>query len=234
MEETVDIIREVVEGIDNEFSVDAITDNGDGTYTLTTGNTLHLQVGFPLTVGAVLYNIDSIVKDVSITISGASVPVLTAFDIYSPVYYHGTVVRVSNEMITETDAANVFSRTPFIYLREILEDNVNTKYSASPIKKTTDLQILILTQCNPDEWNTTDHYAKSIYQMTNLAERFIESCYGNAKIGKFENYTLRPHANFGVYVTDKGNTASIFVDKLSGVELNVTLPFKKQLPACNL
>jgi hypothetical protein len=232
--ETVDIIREIVEDIDNSFTATSIVDNGDDTYTIETNDTLHLQVGFPLTIGAVEYEITALTKDVSITISGASVPVLTTFDVYAPVYYHGTVVRVVAEMTTQAQAQNVFSRTPFIYLREILRDKKQSRYSQSNIDRETDLQILILTQCKPEDWNTADHYTKSIYPMANLTNRLIEAIYRNRKIGKFEEYETANHVNFGVYVTDKGNKANIFVDKLSGIELNITLPIKKQLQSCDL
>lgn len=229
--ETVDIIREVVESIDNTFIVKAITDNLDRTYTLTTDNTLHLQEGFPLNIGANGYDIVTIVKDVSITISGSVLPVLMSFDIYLPVYYHGTVIRVIAEMAT--DGSNVFEKTPFIYLREILKDKNNSKYNQSPIGKTTALQILILSGCKPEDWETTDHYEKAIRPMRNLTDRLIDAIYKDARISKFEYYETINHVNFGVYV-DKGHTKSIFVDKLSGVELNIELPFKKQLPACSL
>ena len=40
-------------------------------------------------------------------------------------------------------------------------------------------------------------------------------------------------ANFGVYVTDKGNESRIFNDNMSGVELRITLPIKKDLTCIN-
>jgi hypothetical protein len=69
--ETVDIIREVVEGIDLEFTAKVITDNTGGSYTLTTNDTMWLQEKFSITIGAVVYEITTVVNDVSITISGA-------------------------------------------------------------------------------------------------------------------------------------------------------------------
>jgi len=232
--ETVDIIREVVEAINIEFTAKVITDNGSNSYTLTTNDTMYVQEGFSITIGAVVYEVTEVVKDVSITITGASLPVIKVFNLYAPVYYHGTVIKVKGEIAGETNANNVFAHTPFIYLREVIEDTVNTKYNDSPIDKTTDLQILILTQCNYVDWKIVDHYSKSIYQMRALLQGFINALYENKKIGKFEDYKVKNHINFGVYVTDKGETKSIFTDNLSGVELNITLPFKKQLPACNL
>ena len=232
--ETVDIIREVVEAIDIQFKAKTIVDNGSNSYTLTTIDTKWLQVGFSITIGVVTYEITEVVKDVSITITGASLPVIKTFNMYAPVYYHGTVIKVKAEMAGEVNAQNVFSRTPFIYLREIIEDEVESRYSIKPIEKTTSLQILFLTQSDYASWKITDHYSKSIYQMASLVNAFIEAVYDNKKIGVFETYKKKNHVNFGVYVTDKGYDKSIFTDNLSGVELNITLPFKKQITACSI
>jgi hypothetical protein len=193
---------------------------------------MYVQEGFTITIGVVDYEVTEVVKDVSITISGASLPIITTFNLYAPVYYHGTVIKVKSEIAGEVNAQNVFAHTPFIYLREVIEDTVNSKYKDSPIEKTTDLQILILTQCNYADWKIVDHYSKSIYQMRALLKGFIDSLYENKKISKFENYKVKNHVNFGVYVTDKGETKSIFTDNLSGVELNITLPFYRQ-DECN-
>lgn len=68
--------------------------------------------------------------------------------------------------------------------------------------------------------------------MANLVKNFINTLYNSKYIGRFEDYETINHVNFGVYVTDKGNTKSIFSDQLSGVELNITLPFRKLALAC--
>jgi hypothetical protein len=232
--ETVDIIREVVEAIDVTFKAKTITDNGSNVYTLTTDNTKWLQSGFSITIGAVEYDITSVTKDVSIVITGSALPTIKTFDIYEPVYFHGTVIKVKGEMAGEVNAQNVFSRTPFIYLREIIEDEIESKYSIKPIKKTASLQLLFLTQCNFADWKIIDHYTHSIYPMYNLVDEFINALYKNKRIGIFETYKLKNHVNFGVYVTDKGQTKSIFTDNLSGIELNIELPFKELTTACSI
>lgn len=233
--ETVDIIREVVEAINIEFTAKTITDNTNGTFTLTTDDTLHLQEKFSVTIGSVTYEIQTVVKNVSITIIGTVLPTIKVFNIYSPVYYHGTVIKVKAEISGATNAQNVFARTPFIYLREIIEDEINSKRNQSPIEKTTDLQILFLTQCDYADWKIVDHYSKSIAPMRSLVENFIERVHENLMISKFDtSYKAKPHVNFGVYVTDKGETKSIFTDNLSGIEVNIRLSFKRQTPACSV
>lgn len=232
--ETVDIIREIVEDLELTFFVNTITDNGGGEYTITTDDTLHLQENFPLTIGVNSYTIKTVTKDASIVLTGSVLPNVTSFEVYAPRYYHGTVIKAKGEIETGVNAHNIYDRTPFIYLKEIVSDRVNSKYKVSPFDKETSLQIYFLTQSKLHDWKTTDHYEKSIYPMANLVNNFINTLYNSKHIGRFEDYETINHVNFGVYVTDKGNTKSIFSDYLSGVELNITLPFRKQKLACNL
>ena len=224
--EIVDIIGEIVAAINNTFIVKTITDNGDGTYTITTNDTLHLQEGYPLTIDSNDYEIVTIVKDTSIKISGSVLPTVTSFEVYAPVYYHGTVIKVKSEIKNKTE--NVLARTPFIYLRELIEEDVNSKYSNSPIEKTADLQILFLTNCNYVDWKIDDHYEKAIAQMKNLVDRFMLAVYADVRIGEFESYKLTNHVNFGVYVTNEGSRKSVFNDNLTGIEMKISLPFLKQ------
>lgn len=231
--ETVDIIREIVEGLELTFFAKTITDNGNGTFTLATNDTLHLQENFPLVIGVNSYTIKTVTKDVSIVLSGSVIPNVTSFEVYTPRYYHGTVIKAKGEMENGVNAHNIYDRTPFIYLKEILTDKVNSKFKVTPFEKETSLQLLFLTQSKLHDWKTTDHYEKSIYPMANLVKNFINALYDSKHIGRFEDYETINHVNFGVYVTDKGNTKSIFSDQLSGVELNITLPFRKQPLACN-
>lgn len=232
--ETVDIIREVVEAINSTFTAKTITDNLDGTFTLTTCDTLHLQDGFPLKINGNDYEIITVTKDASILISGAFLPAIKIFPIYLPTYYHGSVIKVQAEISGGADASNLFARTPFIYLKEILTDKNNSKYNQSPIEKVPTLQMLFLTQCKYTDWKIVDHYAKSIQQMRNLVDRFILSLYADKRIGKFQDYDTVNHVNFGVWVTDKGEMKHLFNDNLSGIELKISPPILKQNAQCNV
>ncbi len=66
--------------------------------------------------------------------------------------------------------------------------------------------------------------------MRNLVNAFIEALYKNKKVGDFAKTpdTTTPHVNFDVYVDSKGHEQSIFVDQLSGIELEISIPILKQ------
>jgi len=226
--ETVDIIETIVDALTLTFKVDSVVDNGDDTYTIYTCNTLHLQVGYPVTINNVEYEILSIVRGVSITVSGSALPPTADFTIAAPLYFHGTVIKAQEDMLTIGDSDNVFNRTPFIYLKEIISDKKYASGSVSPLDRETTLRMFFLTMSDFANWKTAEHYEMSITPMRNLIENFIDKLEKSPLIGKFEDYETTNHVNFGVYVDAKGHTGSVFVDHLSGIELNITLPFYKQ------
>jgi hypothetical protein len=226
---TVDIIGRVVEAIDNTFTASSIVDNGDGTYTLETCDTLHLQEGFSLTIDGEVYKIVTVNADTSIVLSGTVLPTLTSFEIYPPVYFHGTVIKTMEDMKRKkrNSGSDYLAIMPFIYLKEVIRDTNYPKGSGNAYEKESELQIFFLTHSNFKDWSTVDHYEKSIDQMTNLVGRFIVAAQNEKLIGRFEgdSFDTTNHTNFGVYVTSKGHTKSIFVDELSGVEMSIRFPF---------
>lgn len=230
--ETVDVIQSVFDAMDLTVTVDSIVDNGNDTFTLFSCETKHLQEGFPLTIGANSYTITAINNNVSITLSGTIVPNVTSFEAYVPHYFHGTVIKVKDDMKAPQGSENLFSRTPFVYLKEIIKDTNYRRRSGNVLDRTSSLQIFFLTQSKFKDWSTINHYEKAIAPMRNLVNMFIESLFNSTLIGDFskEPDTTTPHVNFGVYVDSKGHTQSIFVDKFSGIELEINIPIKKEKP----
>jgi len=66
--ETVDIIRDLVASLQLKIIVDSVTDNANGTYTIETCNTRHIQSGMSFSVSSVDYVVTSFVRDVSFTV----------------------------------------------------------------------------------------------------------------------------------------------------------------------
>ena len=62
--------------------------------------------------------------------------------------------------------------------------------------------------------------------MRNLADLFIKKLDEHASIGLFDSFELANHVKFGVW-TEKGHDKRVFNEYLSGVELLVNLPLKK-------
>ena len=231
MSETVDIINTIVSGINKTFTAKNIVDNGDGTYTLNTCDTLYLQEKFILSIDSIDYLIETIGRDSFIKISGPTLPTLLTFEIYSAHYFHGTVIKTKNEIevVRDMDGNGQLAIVPFIYLKEILSDTNFREGNGSPFSKESDLQLFYMTSSNFTDWKTTDHYEKSIVPMNRLVELFLDSAERSGLVGDFfdDPDTTTPRVNFGVN-TVNGNTKALFVDQLSGIQQKIKLKFYKQ------
>ena len=222
--ETVDIIGDLVNDINLSFAIKTIIDNGGNSYTLTTCNTLHLQTKFKITIDAVVYTITEVDKDVSITITGDSLPTATEFDVYPAYYHHGTILSSNAELAQIKDANN---KTPLIFLHEVIEDKFYNKVS-SQLERETTLKIFFLTQSNWAKNNTNDHYTSAIEPMRNLVYNFIDTLNKTRYIANIEEYRVKNHSLFANYLQE-GYTEAIFDKNLSGCELNITIPIRQSI-----
>ena len=221
--ETVDIIKDLVSEMSFEVIIKLITDNGDGTYTLSTCNTYHLQECFKITYESAQWTITNVVKDTSITIKpvldSTPAPTTLSFDAYDPYYFHGTVIQTNLELEQIT---NSNLKTPMVYLLEVLEDTFFNRDAQN--ERESDLRLFFLTQANFEDWKTQDSYKNAIEPMRSLCYSFIDVLNKSKNIGIFASYRVINHTKFGVFVTDKGYEERIFNDNLAGVELRITLP----------
>lgn len=220
--ETVEIVRDLVNELDFTFVINNAIDNLDGTYTLETCNTYHLQAtpNCPITIDGSQYTILEVQSNEYITIKGASLPVVTEFAVPKPYYFHGTVLKTNEEL----NRIEFFNKFPMVYLLEVITDTFFNEDEA--VERESDLRLFFLTSANFQDWKTGDHYKEAILPMRSLAYNFINVLNTSKKISNFAQYSLINRVNFGVYATDKGNTQRIFNDNMSGVELRITLPIK--------
>ena len=225
--ETADIIGQIVNELDYEIKVDSIVDESGGIYTVNVCETLHLQEGFPITIDGNDYTIEEVVNNTSIKLKGTVLPNVEEFNAYPVYYFHGTVIKLQDDMNAQKDASVLSTRMPFIYLREQLKDKRFTKYSDSPLGKLSDLVLLFLTESKYQDWKTVDHYEKAIAPMRNLTDMFIEAVNKSVLVRKFKEYDTINHVNFGVYSTNRGSKQALFTDQLSGIELDASFPFSK-------
>jgi hypothetical protein len=225
--QTVDIVEDLVTLINTELTgTSAWVDNGDGTYTITLCNTYWLNTMETVTIDSVEFTDLVVVKDTSLTVTGASIPTAITFFLDVPSYYHGTVIQ-TNEEITAS-SPNVTARTPMVYLLEIISDDF--KSDEDSLERTSDLRLFFLTEADEKNWKTDTHYTDAIDPMRKMVSFFVDEVLKKSKgLGKIEEYTVTNHANFGVYTTDKGHTKKIFNDSYSGCELRITLPIKADM-----
>ena len=122
--QTYDKLAIIVNQIDKALICQSVTDNSDSTYTFVCNNTKWLTAGYDVTIGLVTYTVVSFVCNTSFIVSGQSLPTALTFDLYAPIFKHGTIKKVSEEL----DLMDSFKdKLPLIFLHEIVEEKYHFK-----------------------------------------------------------------------------------------------------------
>ena len=222
-----DIIKTVVDQITPKFVIDSITANSDGTYTLTSCDTFYLIPCKTITIAGEEYEIKSFIQDESITIKpvdSGDPTGETEFDLYLPFYIHGSPINTNNEL-TEIQFSS--EKTPTVYLYETLREKHHEKLSGSPIALESDVVIFFLDESNWQEWKPEDHHNNVIEPMKSLVGLFVDEINRQrANFARIDDFETIERANFGA-LTKEGVLKSQFNDRLSGVELRISIQYKQ-------
>jgi len=219
--ETVDIIRDLVASLQLKVVVDSVTDNLDGTYTIETKCTRHVQTGMSFSVSSVDYIVTAFVRDVSFTVSGASAIAVTSFLLPAPKFWHGSILETNKTLTGITD---MNEKVPMVYLRRPYRDNFNRDDSAN--ERDSDVTIYFLCEDNFQQYDIDDRDRECIYPMRSLLYSFVEMLKSNPQIGLIGSFEVENKERFGV-VNSKGVEKALFDTPLSGCELSITIPIKK-------
>ena len=223
--ETVDVVGNLVAQMDTSVKINTITDNGDGSYTISTCNTKYLRPCVFFDVDGITYEVtDGVGKEFTpnrqFTVYGGQTITAKVIDLPKMKYFHGTVIATSAELDKKQFDTDKF---PMVYLLEVINDNFNNE-PQDKIDRVSDFRMFFLTNTDEENWLTAEHYRLAIKPMRNMLYQFINELNDNANIEEFSNFTAINHAKFGVYSTDKGHTRRILNDKTSGVEVRLSLP----------
>lgn len=226
------IVETWISLLPNEFNTIAYVNNLDGTHTLTVCNPLWATYSIIETIhndgnGYIVNEITENGSNFDIVIEGSfpiNLNVPTTLD--KPYFYHGTVSAVKTELKQKADLTE---KLPMIYLYEVLRETFNVR---SPIERSADLRLFLLSEANATEWTTDCHYINVINPMTNLGHLMVETLKDNDYFGYPEEYDLIYHANFGKYNT-KGHDEKIFSEDTSGCELSLAINILLGLVLCS-
>jgi hypothetical protein len=220
--ETWKIVRDLVlsMSITLDVGTNQWVDNGDGTFTLSICKTYWLDTLTEVTINSVVYPIDSVVNDVSITVTSATVPDNTIITIPNPFFYSGTIIQ-SNEEISNSNK-DVSARTPMAYLYRDIEDTFLP--ADSIVERETPIRLFFLHEEDFANFTSEVNSDEVLEPMRQMAYYFIDTLKRSSQIGKIDsNYNIRDYSKFGVD-NISGYTQNIFNDQYSGVELSITLP----------
>ena len=220
-------ISDLVGKIAPTITIDAVADNGDGTFTIYSCNTYYLKEGKTVTIDAVDYRVKSVVKNVQFVVQGSVLPIADSFALYTPFFFHGTPIAIQKEL---SQIKKGKDKTPVFLLHEIVREQNFSRNFESVIEKEVDVQLFIMDTSKFNEWTTDDHYNVCIVPMRSLLELFIDEMVADKKL--FDTleleYEVIPRANFGQFVDQKGYDRQLYTDYFSGNQLNITIKIRKQ------
>lgn len=229
---TVDIIEELVDGFNPSTMITSVVDNLDGTFTITVCNTINIREQSPFKIGATDYTAISVDTQYrEITFESLIAPTINDIVYGSvPFYFHGTPMATGSEITHILETSN---KLPMIYLLEIITDNKDNDPESS-IDRLSTVSLFFLDEANFGDWDTDQHYSEAIVPMMNYAELFVNYLNDTPNVGRIDNYDLTYHAKFGLNIrTSGGHIQNLFPEKLSGVQLRITLPILKSLSCVN-
>lgn len=220
----------IVNLIDKSVTCQSVTDNTDGTYTFLCKYTKWATKGYDLTIGSETYNIEEVVTDVSIKVSGTVLPTDLIFNLYAPIFKHGTVRRVASEQNTKPEFKD---RTPLIFLHEIVEEGLHFN-SEDTVDSEPDCRIYFLTGCNFADWDQLQGDTEGIAPMRALCKEFLKALVSSQFV--MEMTSIGRLRNFNVFGSEdeKGILRNWLNEFLSGVELRITIPFLKECDCCEV
>lgn len=217
MIQTVDIFKQIAANLTANVVIDNAVDNLNGTFTLETTNTQWISELEIYSIGGFDYKIESLIQNVSLTISPVSngaLPTATGFVIPAPTFINGTLKMAKNEV----DAIkNKMDLVPFIYLFEVIRDRKNTD-DESTVERECDLRFFFINSSSFQNMLTEDVYEKVIYPLHPLVELFITKIKASPLFTDVLNYDEINLINF----SEEGNQInSVFDLNLSAIELRL-------------
>lgn len=220
---TIDILRDLIAAMDFTIEITAITTTTivlDGrTVTvkrLTVCDVMHAEPGRDITLSEGTYTLRRIdATNRYFYIITTDTLALQSFELYPPVFYHGTPIATGIELNQEQTAAD---KTPMIWFAEIATDEYFDQDSS--LDRFIRGELFFLTQNDPEKWLTDESYLNAVDPMRRLAEHFLADVQASNVFYTDEfKYNLIAYPKFGVYIREKGVLVEKFADKLAGVQL---------------
>ena len=217
----IDYLSSVLTAVNKTVTITATSNPSAGVYTITVDDVKWIQPSIVLSIGNNDYTVSSISGCV-ITLSGSAAIVVSSFTLPTVYFFHGTVKETN---ITLTKRQFDTDKTPLVYLLEIFSERFNE--DVDEFERVSDLRLFFLTHANFEDWEVDDFYTNSIKPMQRLAQHFIDTLNKQVRVQQIREYELTNLSRFGVYVNNKGFESTLFEDKLSGVELRISLELRK-------
>lgn len=195
----------------------------------------HTQANRVVSINSVYYRVtdfQAVGNQFSITVSKTTgqpnPPDSGTFELYKPVFFHGTPMQQENELGKIKDNS---LKTPMIYLMEPFTSKIDNNWESS-IYSRTPVTLCFLTEA--DLKNTTEEIQRDAMKpMFNLCQDFIAQMIEARMFYTDElQYSITHHTKFGINIRESGTKATIFTQNLSGVSLDITLELYTDQSCC--
>jgi hypothetical protein len=230
---TYEILRDVRDAMNKKVIGKTGTnwiDNLDGTFTLQTCSTLWVRQGTTVNIGGTDYPVSNVVNNTSITITAASAPLVTEFDLSLPKFWHGTI-RFTDEELSRI--SNEDDKFPMIFLHEPTTERHN--YNAvDNLGMESDCTLYFMTPADFTQWSQDDHYNKAVAAMRNMRDEFVNALFAFRGVVKEPrpDGISEDRVKWGKAVFN-GNEVQLIAGDLSGTSLKISPQFEKSICCCN-
>lgn len=239
-ESSIDVIASLIDSLTFPVEIISIVNVGSGKHNITVCDMYHAQPGFTVNIGGKDYVITDIVPSVSsecgtrvydvLKVKGDAANITaTTFDMYPPFFFYGTPMAEGTELAQENQAKK---KTPMYWLRlDDFSDHVYPNDGLERRERDIKFRIYPLTQADHEKWLTAQATKEGVKPMYRLAEILIKAI--EAMPQRFDTDSLEYDIpaifpKFGVISINRGVEKSLWHDKLSGVELSISLTVYKQ------
>jgi len=237
-EDSTDILKAISSSLTFPVEILSVTNPSAGVYEVETSDMYHAQPGFEIIIGGNTYTITDIIPAINpdcgmgstdlIKVKGTQNITAPSFNLYHPHFFHSTPIAQGIEM---SQKKNEFDKVPMLWLYEQFTDTFEED-PESTIERKIKFRLFFLTHGSPEKWLTNDAYKNAIKPMRRLAENFIAKI--KTMSWRFDvdamSYDILNYSKFGVFLANKGMEKELWHDKVSGVELSMTLTvFRKDV-----
>lgn len=227
-QQTYDKLVPIFNMMDKGVICQSVTDNGDGTYTFACNRTRWACKGYDISILGNDYTITNVVYNTSITVSGTVLPAVLTFDLYAGFFKHGTIRKTAEELLKEPNPKN---RLPLIFQHEATSEQINMDSMAS-VEMESDIRLFFLIDCDFANWTQSDGDTKAVAPMRCYLNEFLRCLSNNQWVANLTSVGIVRSYNYFGNVDDKGVPKNLLNEFLSGVELRITVPFKRECDCC--
>ena len=221
-------MKPIIDAIDCTVYIDSVVELSPNVYQLNCSDTLWATLGFEIEIKTIKYFIASVETNVSMTVTGDSIPERGYFSLYKPKFYHGTINATESDLNAPVNDNLLSSdKLPMIWLHEPI-DEVISHQEEEAIEITSSCELYFMIDANFAGWKNEDHFSQAVKPMVQLWLSMYDAIKKSKSINEdiIEPYKKVDLPRFGRYTGYDGKNKAVFsAYEFSGTSVKISLPF---------